>query len=515
MTSLLRDARFGLKLLRRTPGFTTIAVVTLALGISATTAIFSVVYATFFEPLPYRQADRLVMLWERHRGERRQVSPGNFVAWKRQATAFSDINAWGGHSVNIATNDRPENVIVGTATPGFLAMLGYGHPLAFGRTFREEEGVLGRDKVVILTYRLWKDRFAGDPGIVGRQVRLDDVPYTVVGVLGEGPADHQQTKIWVPLVFTEADLQSDINRLHVMARLRDDVDIEEANASMAALNAAIQQERGEPRERRSVSVEAFRNNFVGDTTKRGIWLLLGAVMFLLLIACANVANLLLARGSTRQRELAIRSAMGASAAAIVRQLIVESLVLALCGGLVGTFLASSVIDAIVALMPEFTLPSETEIRLSVPVLLFALAACVLSGLAAGLAPAWHASRSTVADAMKEGGRTIGDRRSRLRRLLVVAEFALALTLLAGGGVAVHALVRMMNVDVGFRAERLMTFSVPVARGRLDTPDRMAAFYAQLSERIAALPGVASTTVSTGMPVRGRGSAGNSKSLAGP
>src|SRR5687767_6695737 len=195
MTTLLRDARFGVRLLRRNPGFALVAVVTLALGIAATTAIFSVVYGLFFAPLPYHKADRLVMVWEYVYGGRAGASPKSYTAWKRQATAFADIDAWGGRNVNLATGDRPENVSAGLATPGFLSMLGYGHPLALGRTFRDDEGIAGRDGVVILTYRLWKDRFAGDPAIVGRQVLVDDVPRTVVGVLGEGPADHQQNKI--------------------------------------------------------------------------------------------------------------------------------------------------------------------------------------------------------------------------------------------------------------------------------------------------------------------------------
>jgi putative ABC transport system permease protein len=501
---LFRDARFGLRLLWRNPGFTAVAVVTLALGISSTTAIFSVVYGTFFAPLPYRQADRLVMVWEQQSGERRQVSVKSFVAWKRQAEPFADINAWGGRSVNLATADRPENVSAGTATPGFLAMLGYGHPLALGRTFREEEGIPGRDTVVILTYQLWKDRFAGDPSIVGREVRVDGMPHTVIGVLGQGPADHQQSKVWLPFAFTEAQLQSDDRQLLVMARLKDDIALPTANASMAALSAALERERQQPREGWSVSVEPFRNNFVSDGTKRGIWLLLGAVLFLLLIACANVANLLLARGSARQRELAIRTAIGATGAAIVRQLLVESLVLALAAGTIGAFAAVGIIKAVVALMPPFTLPSETEITLSLPVLLFAMVVCTLAGVVAGIAPAWRASRTSAAETMKEGGRSIGDRRFGLRRMLVVVEFALALTLLSGGGMAVHALARTMSVDLGFRNHDLLTFSLPVVRGRLDTPEKMQAFYDALVERIAGLPGVASTSVSTGMPVAGVG-----------
>ena len=502
MTSILRDARFGLRLLVRNPGFTLVAVLTLALGVAATTAIFSVVYGLFFAPLPYHKADRLVMVWEYVQGYRVGVSPGNYTAWKREATAFADINAWGGRRVNLATSERPENVAAGVATPGFLGMLGYGHPLALGRTFRDDEGVAGRDRVVILTYQLWKDRFAADPGIVGRQVRVDDLPHTVVGVLGEGPADRQQNKIWMPLAFTESQLKSDDPWLLVMARLKDGVSVQHADASMAALGAKLEQERSPRREGWTVRVEEFRNNFVRDSTRRGIWLLLGAVLFVLLIACANVANLLLARGAARHRELAIRAALGATSSSIVRQLLVESLVLALAGGLLGALLASAIVDAVVILMPPFTLPSETEITLSVPVLLFALVVCTLAGVVAGLAPAWQASRMSAAETMKEGGRTIGDRRFGVRRGLVVLEFALALTLLAGGGMAVHALIRMMTVDPGFRADHLTTFSVPVPRGRLATAEQARAFYSSLSDRIAALPGVVSASVSTGMPVRG-------------
>ena len=257
MTSLLRDARFAIRLLRRNPGFTVVSTLTLALGIGATTAIFSVVYGLFFAPLPYRQPDRLVMVWEQQNGQRRGPTPASYLAFKQQATAFADINAWGGGPVNLATADRPENVPAGRATPGFLGMLGYGHPLALGRSFVEDEGIVGRDKVVILTYRLWQDRFGGDPQIVGKAVRIDDEPHTVVGVLGEGPADHQQSKIWLPLVFTEEQLRSDSGSLNVMARLKDDVELPEANASLRALGRgaradAIRAAPGTLRQRRAV-----------------------------------------------------------------------------------------------------------------------------------------------------------------------------------------------------------------------------------------------------------------------
>jgi putative ABC transport system permease protein len=502
MLGLLRDARFAFRLFTKAPAFTSLAIVVLALGISATTAIFSVVYGTFFAPLPYRDPEALVMVWSQFRGERVPVSAKDYVVWKREATAFDDLNAWGGRSVNMATADRPENVQAGVATPGFLAMLGYGHPLALGRSFTEDEGTVGRDRVVILTYRVWRDRFNGDPAIVGRHIRLDNEPYTVVGVLGEGPADHQQSKLWLPLAFTPEQLKSDNGSLNVMGRLRRGVTIQHANANMAAVGMAVERRTPRPDDTWRTSVEPFRNNFVRSSTKQGLWLLLAAVCFLLLIACANVANLLLARGSARQRELAIRSALGATNGAIARQLLIESLVLAFAGGVVGALFASVLLNAIVALMPEYTLPSETEITLSVPVLLFALGVCAMAGVLAGCAPAWQAARANLADAIKEGGRSIAVGRNLLRRALVVMEFALALTLLAGGGLAAHAFLRTMSVDLAFRTDHLLTLQLPVPRDRFTSSEEVEIFYRQLLDRTAAIPGVMSASISTGMPPQG-------------
>jgi putative ABC transport system permease protein len=502
MSSLLRDARFAFRLFSKAPAFTSLAVGVLALGISSTTAIFSVVYGTFFAPLPYRDPEALVMVWSQFRGERVPVSAKDYVVWKREATAFDDLNAWGLRSVNMATADRPENVLAGVATPGFLGMLGYGHPLALGRSFTEEEGTVGRDRVVILTYRVWRDRFNGDPAIVGRQVRLDNEPHTVVGVLGEGPADHQQSKLWLPLAFTPEQLRSDNRSLFVMGRLRRGVTTQQANANMAALGMAVEQRTPRTDDTWKTSVEPFRNNFVRSSTKQGLWLLLAAVCFLLLIACANVANLLLARGSARQRELAIRSALGATNGGIARQLLIESLVLAFAGGAVGALFASIQLDAIVALMPEYTLPSETEITLSVPVLVFALGVCAIAGVLAGCAPAWQAARANLADALKEGGRSIAGGRNLLRRVLVVMEFALALTLLAGGGLAAHAFIRTMSVDLGFRTDHLLTLQLPVPPSRFTTPEEVEIFYRQLLDRATAIPGLTSASISTGMPPQG-------------
>jgi predicted permease len=505
VTNLLGDARFGFRLLRKKPGFTAVAVLTLAVGIAANTAIFSVVYATYLAPLPYRDPDRLVTVWTRLDGNRMHTDAGNFAEWKRQATVFEGLNAWSTRSVNLATGDRLEHVEAAAVTPGFLRMMGERNPLALGRDFLEEEGEVGRDQVVLLSHRLWQTRFGGDWAIIGRQIRIDGKPHTVVGVLRAGPADRVQLRLWLPLAFTPEELKPQIPdlRLTIMGRLKPGVTVEQAHASMVALGRNIS--RSAPRQYTwSASVEPYRNSFLSDGTKTALWLLLGAVTFVLLIACANVANLLLAHGASRQRELAVRASLGASQAAIVRQLMTESLILALMGGGLGVALAAGLLRAITAFLPPSTLPSEAEVGLNVPVLLFTLAACALCGVLFGCAPAWRAARAGVNETLKDAARSLGGGRDGLRQALVAAEFALALTLLAGGGLAIHSLFKLANVDPGFRIERLLTFSLPVPPDRLKGTDEINAFYRELIDRVRVLPGVRSASVSTTMPVQAFG-----------
>jgi predicted permease len=515
MTTLLRDARFGFRLLRKKPGFTAIAVLTLALGIAVNTAIFSVVHATYLAPLPYREPDKLVTVWTRIDGNRMHTDAGDFAEWKRQATVFEDLNAWSTRSVNLAAGDRPEHVEAAVVTPGLLRMMGDRNPLVLGRDFLEEEGAVGRDKVALLSHRLWQTRFGGDGGIIGRQIRIDSTPHTVVGVLRAGPGDSVQPPLWLPLAFTPGELEPDVRdlRLAVIGRLKREVTVEQAHASMVALARSLAKTARGPYEW-SASVEPYRNSFLGGQTKTALRLLLGAVTFVMLIACANVANLLLAHGTTRRRELAVRASLGASQATIVRQLMTESLVLALMGGGLGVALASGLLRVIMARLPPNTLPSEAEVRLNVPVVLFTLAASVLSGVLFGCAPAWRAARAGVNEALKDAARSLGSGRDRLRPALVVGEFALALTLLAGGGLAIHSLYQLANVDLGFRRERLLTFSLPVPSGRLKGTEQIDAFYRELIERVQAIPGVLSASVSTTMPVQGFGFAGMAFDVVG-
>jgi len=502
MNSFWRDVRFGTRLLLRNPGFTAAAVMAFALGIAANTAIFSVVYATLLAPLPYPEPDQLVMVWSRIQGGRNVTAAGDFLEWKRQATAFQGLNAFSGRGVNLASNERPEQVAATLTTPGFLSMMG--HRLEFGRDFVGEEGTTGRNKVVVLTHKFWIDRFAGDRGIVGRPIRIDGSPHTVVGILAPGPADRLQNKLYLPLAFAPEQVNHDFHWLLVMGRLKPGVTLAQANADMKSVTARIAKAFPASNTGWSASVEPLKNNFLSDNTKTALWLLLGAVGFVLLIACANVANLLLARGTARQRELAVRASVGASPGTIARQLIVESLVLAMAGGALGVALAYALVRLIMGTMPEYTLPSEADVRLSLPVLLFTLAACAISGVLFGSVPAWQAARQNICETLKEGGRVMGGARHRLRLALVVVEFGLALTLLSGGGLAIHSLLNVTAVDLGFTTEHLLTFSLPVPNEKLTGPEQVSTFYEQLLARVQAVPGVLSASVSTGMPVSGTG-----------
>ncbi len=505
MTNLLRDLRFGLRLLWRTPGFTAVALLALALGIGANTAIFSVVYGTLLAPMPYPNPDQLVMVWSRIQGNRNVSAAGDFLDWKEQATVFQDLNAWtGGNAVNLATAERPEHIDLVRMTPGFNTMLGT--PMFLGRDFRAEEGRPGEDQVVILRYRVWEERFNSNRNIIGTQIRVDGKPRTVVGVLSPLPSEHREPpSIQVPLAFTPDQVNHDFHWLLVMGRLKPDVTIAQAHADRESVSNAIAAASPNSSTGWAASVEPHKNNFLPRETQTALWLLLGAVGFVLLIACVNVANLMLARGSVRQRELAVRASIGASRGRLFAQLLSESVLLAIAGGTLGVGLSALILRAIVAIMPRNTLPYEADLTLNLPVLAFTLLVSSIAGVLFGCAPAWQAARANVNEILKDAGRSsAGTGRQYVRRALVVAEFALALSLLAGGGLAVHSLVKLTKVDLGFRVDHLLTFGLSLPEEPARSVEEINQFHRLLLESIRGVAGIVSASASTGMPVQGTG-----------
>jgi putative ABC transport system permease protein len=502
MNSILQNVRFALRQLRKSPGFTLTATITLALGIGANTAIFSVVYSTLLAPMPYPQPDQLVMVWSKIQGFRNGVSAGDFDDWRRQSTAFQALNAWTGGSFNLATKDRPEYVQGQSTTPGMYKMMGVKFQL--GRDFLPEEGTLGKEHVVVLLNKLWK-KLGSDPNIIGKQMKINGEPYTVVGVMAPGQADRLDQNLIVPLVFKPEQLNHDFHWLLAMGRLKQGVTIQQAQSNMDAVTAQIAKDHPKSNQGWGALVEPLKNDFMPKERIQTLWLLLGAVGFVLLIACVNVANLLLAKGTTRQKEVAVRVALGAKRSAIFLQFLTENVLLAVTGGLIGVGVGWLALRGLLYVMPQGTLPSEADLSLNVPVLLFSFGASVLAGLLFGCAPAWYATNVDPGEALKEGGRTGSSAGRRgLRRALVVGEFALALALLTGAGLAIHSFWNLTQVDLGFSTEHIQTFFLPVPDERPKDPAQITEYYRRMLEQIRALPGVTDASVSTGLPLYGAG-----------
>src|ERR1700677_4623722 len=477
METLFQNLRFTLRQLIKSPVFTLTAVLTLALGIGANTAIFTVVYGTLLAPMPYPQPNQLVMVWSKIQGDRNVIAAGDFTDWQNQNTVFSSLCAFTGGSFNLASKDQPEYVDGQFTSPGMYKMEGV--KFLYGRDFLPEEGTLGREHEVILMNKLWK-RLGADPSIVGKTMRIDGTPYTVVGGLAPGVADRLNQDLVAPLAFKPEQLNHDFHWLLAMARLKPGVTIQQAQANMDAVTANIAKAYPKSDTGWGAIVDPLKNDFMPKERIQTLWILMGAVGFVLLIACVNVANLLLAKGTTRQKEVAVRAALGASRRNIFAQFLTENLLLALTGGVLGIGVGVAGLRALIAVMPPNTLPSEADLSLNLPVLLFSLAASTLAGLLFGCAPAWYATRVDPAEALKEGGRSgTGAGRHRLRRVLVIGEFALALTLLTGPGLATHSFWNLARVDLGIITTHILTFFLPVPDARPKDPERITAYYQQM------------------------------------
>jgi putative ABC transport system permease protein len=501
MSSLWHNVRFSLRMLGKNPGFTAVAVLTLALGIGANTAIFSVVYGALLAPLPMPHPEQLVMVWSDDAG-RNVVSPGDFSDWKRQNSVFQKLVAWDEATFSLSIDGRPQTLQARVMTPGFFDMQGI--PLSKGRDFVDEEGDPGKEHVVILTNRLWRERFGSDAAILGRKVRLNGETYVVVGVLAAGMPDRYEAQLFVPMALRPDQITHERHWMTVMGRLKPRVTLQQANADMNNVARRIAETYPVSNKGWGVKVEPLKNDFTSRDTIKDLWLLMGAVGFVLLIACVNVANLLLVRGTVRKKEAVLRVSLGATRGQLFAQFISESLALALIGGALGVALAGMLLRVIVVLLPEFSIPTEADIRLNVPVLLFCTAATIMAGVLCGCAPAWQTSQWNLNDILKEGGRSGGVSRHGLRRGLVIAEFALALTLLAGAGLVIHSFWKLTRVDLGFRQDHVLTFALPVSFDRFPRPEQVTAFYRPLLARVSALPGISSATISNATPIQWTG-----------
>ena len=492
-----RSLRFGVRMLLKHPALSFTVLLTLALGIGANTAMFTIDYALFLAPLPYPHPEQLVTIQSTFQGHRDWVTAGDFLDWKEQSTVFQDMSAWTGGGFNIATQGEPENVAASHVTTGFYRMMG--ERFFLGRNFLPEEGVAGKDRVVILTYKMWK-RLGADPKILNTAIDLDGEPYTVVGVLSPHARD-QGALISVPLVFTSEQLNHDYHWINVIGRLKPGISIRQSQTEINVIAKRIAQAYPKSSQGWSVTVEPLKSASVPDDRKSTLWLLLGAVALVLLIACVNVANLLLASGSTRRKEVAVRSALGGSRAAIFAQFLTESLLLAFAGALLGVATGYAMLKGLIAVMPAHTLPPQADLQLNLPVLVFTLAIATAAGILSGCAPAWFASRIDPCEAMKEGGRTgTGVDRHRLRRLLVISEFALALTLLAGAGLVIRSFWNLVQVDLGLQTDHILTFVMVAPETRSKEPERIVSYYHRILEGISSVPGVSHATVMSGMPL---------------
>ena len=499
--------RYAIRTLRRSPGFTIIALLTLALGIGATTAIFSFVNGVLLKPLPYRDPHGIVMVWEKPPGgDRNGISTLNFLDWKNQNTVFEHMAAINfGGNVTLTGAGQPEELQGVRVSASYFDI--FGVQAVFGRTFAPDEDQLGKSQVVILSHRLWENRFGADPSIVGRTLTLSGKPCTVVGVMpAHSPFDRSYAQLWIPLSFEPRDMTRDYHWMLSFARLKPGVSLEKAQAGMDAIGARIAAAYPESNKGWGVTVERFEDRIVGPQLRRSLFVLLAAVGAILLIGCANLANLTLARGAAREREIAVRASLGAGAWRLIRQLLTENLLVAAAGGALGLALGYAMIRGLILLAPPFSLPSEADVSIDPAILLFTLAVSLLTALLFGLAPAIHAARVDPASAMKEGGRSAssGAGRARLRSALIVAEVALAFVLLAGAGLLVGSFFRMLHVDTGFTSTNVTTARLPIARDRFAHPEQLLQYVRLLDDRLRAAPGVRDVAFSNVLPMQGWG-----------
>ncbi len=500
MSGLIQDVRFAMRQLRKSPGFTLVAVLTLALGIGANTAIFSVVEGVLLRPLPYRDSNQLARVWSTsNRSSKDASSYLDFKDWADQNHSFLQMAAYRPQSFNLSGGDRPERIRGLMITSKFFELLDVKPTL--GRSFTNDEHELGRNHVVLLSSSLWQSHFAGDPGVLGRNVKLDDESYTVIGVLPASfdfPPDEDKGGVVLPL---PPDVRRSHGFLYVFGRLKPDTTLLSAQADLDTITRRLAEQYKEDKGE-GVSVQSLQSSFVSDY-RPALMILLGAVGLVLLITCANVANLFLGRASSRQREVAVRASLGAGRLRLMRQFLTESLLIGLGGGVVGLVFANWGVSMLVRLLTQsFSIHGTEAIGTNFRVLAFAAAISIMTGLISGLLPALFASKVNLSEGLKEGSRSVGSGRAhkRFRGALVVSEVALALVLLSCAGLLIRSLMLLTRVDSGVRTENVMAIDLSLTTAKYSHTATRAALFSQILQRVEQLPGVQSAAVVTDVPL---------------
>ena len=506
MFKLLQDVRYAFRLLAKSPGFTAIAILTLALGIGANTAIFSVVNGVLLRPLPFRDPSQLVLIAEKSSFPVISTSYENYLDWRDQSHSFESMEATRGGAITLTGAGDPERLNVRMVTAGLFSMLGINARV--GRTFLPEEDRAGGTPVALLSYGLWQRRFGGSQEIIGKAINLDAQPYTIVGILPSGFQILQPADIFLPFMPWAKTLPDDRNwhpGIIPLARLKSGVSREQARVDMVGITKRLEQQYPDYNTGTSADVVGLQDQIV-QNSRPALLLLLGAVSFVLLISCVNVANLLLARAASRGREVAIRTALGAGRARVIRQLLTESVLLSLAGGLLGVLMASAALGPLLKLAAG-SVPQGAPIGLDPWVLAFTAGVSLLTGLLFGIVPAMRTAKLDLREALNEGSRgsTAGPGQHRLRGVLVAMEIALAMLLLVGSGLLLRSFSRLQEVPPGFQPDHLLVADIPLSQTAYAKPENRYQFFDRLVERARTLPGVRSAAAASFLPVSGGGS----------
>jgi len=498
-----RDLFYAVRVLLRSPGFTAIAIMTLALGIGATAAIFSFVNAVLLKPLPYPHPEQIVSVGEKlPDGFSNPISTLNLLDWERQNRCFEYLAALAFDKVTLTGSDRPQEVKVHRVSASYFKVLGVS--AALGRTFTANENEPGNDLEAVLSNRLWRSQFGGDPHIIGRKITLDGKSYTIIGVLpANSEFDRSWAAMWLPLSFAPVNMTRNFHWLYAIARLKPGVTLKQARDQMDTIGAGISAQYPDSNKGIGVAVNPYIDQVVQPELRRSLWVLLAAVGAVLLIGCANLANLTLARGTDREQEIAIRSALGARRLRLIRQLLTESILLGILGAIAGLALGNGFMHGIKLWLPPDMLPPQANVGMDYGVLLFTMVIGILTGVLSGLAPALSGTRPDLARSLKESGRTsAGSRSHRMRTGLLVAEVALSFVLLAGAGLLIRSFNRLASLNTGVDTVNVLAMDLPISLTEFTSSTALTNYLKEVTQKVRSVPGVQEAAITNKPPMEG-------------